>query len=43
MKKFFITENERKTIRGLYGLNEQTTNLVVSSGYTASNCDELHA
>ena len=43
MGKFIITEEEKKSIRGLYGLNEQTNSLSVSSGYTATNCDELHA
>jgi hypothetical protein len=43
MGKFIITEEDRKSIRGLYGLNEQTNSLSVSGSYTATNCDELHA
>jgi hypothetical protein len=43
MGKFVLTEEERKSIRGLYGLNEQTNSLSVSGSYTATNCDELHA
>jgi len=43
MKKFIITEEEKKSIRGLYGLNEQTNSLSVSGDYTAKDCDELHA
>jgi len=43
MGKFIITEEEKKSIRGLYGLNEQSNSLLVSDSYTAKNCDELHA
>jgi hypothetical protein len=43
MGKFIISEEDRKSIRGLYGLNEQTNSLSVSGSYTATNCDELHA
>jgi len=43
MGKFIITEEEKKSIRGLYGLNEQTNSLSVSGDYTAKDCDELHA
>ena len=43
MGKFIITEEEKKSIRGLYGINEQTNSLSVSGSYTATNCDELHA
>lgn len=43
MGKFILTEEDRKSIRGLYGLNEQTDSLSVSGSYTATNCDELHA
>jgi hypothetical protein len=42
-QKFILTEEDRKSIRGLYGLNEQTNTLSVSGSYTATNCDELHA
>ena len=43
MGKFILTEEDRKSIRSLYGLNEQTNSLLVSGSYTATNCDELHA
>lgn len=51
VKKFFITEHERKNILGMYGLlKEQSSNLIVTSGYTVPNdipenakCDALHA
>ena len=43
MGKFILTEEDRKSIRGLYGLNEQTNSLSVSGSYTAKDCDELHA
>jgi len=43
MGKFILTEEDRKSIRSLYGLNEQTNSLSVSGDYTAKDCDELHA
>jgi hypothetical protein len=43
MGKFILTEEEKKSIRSLYGLNEQTNSLSVSGSYTAKDCDELHA
>jgi hypothetical protein len=52
--KLFIAEDEIKSIRRMYGLNEQRLDdsklkfiqqnpLEVSGSYTATNCDELHA
>jgi hypothetical protein len=43
MKKFILTEDDKKTILGMYGLINEQNNLTVSGQYIASNCDELHA
>ena len=43
MGKLIIAKEEIKSIRGMYGLNEQTESLSVSGNYKATNCDELHA
>jgi hypothetical protein len=44
MKKFIITEEEKKSIRGLYGLNEQTITLPhsVSDTFNSNDGDTAH-
>jgi hypothetical protein len=45
-KKLIITESEKNSIRGMYGLIKEqglTLPTTVTDSYTATNCDELHA
>jgi len=50
-RRLIISEHERKNILGMYGLiKEQSSNLIVTSGYTVpsdiadnAKCDALHA
>ena len=44
MGKFIITEEDRKLIRGLYGLNEQTITLphLVSDTFDSNDGDSAH-